>query len=273
MTGPRLRRLLAKPARIAVLLGGLLAAWQLLVVAGDIPGYILPGPAAVLRAWQANAGLLLDNAAVTLLEIALGMAIAIVFGAAAALALIVFATARHWLLPVLVASQALPVFALAPVLIVWLGYGMASKVAMASLIIFFPVTASFYDGLRRAPRAWVEMAQLMTSGQDVRRLVPRWRRAARILLLIRLPAALPAAASGLRIAAAAAPIGAVVGEWVGASEGLGYLMLRANSRLQIDLMFAALLTLACMAVLLYVGIDRALQRALSWSQEEPSDDY
>ena len=266
-------RLPRRALRLAVLLAGLLALWSLLVHLADVPDYILPGPWAVLRAWRAHSALLLENAAVTLAEITLGMAIAISFGALCALTLIVFATARHWLLPVLVASQALPVFALAPILILWLGYGMASKVAMASLIIFFPVTASFYDGLRRAPRAWMEMARLMTCGQDEGGLWQRWRRALRILLLIRLPAALPAAASGLRIAAATAPIGAIVGEWVGSSEGLGYVMLRANARLQIDLMFAALLTLACMAVLLYVGIDHALRRIAFWSLEDETDHY
>ena len=130
-------------------------------------------------------------------------------------------------MPLLVVSQALPVFALAPLLVLWLGYGMASKVAMAVLIIFFPVTAAFLDGLRRTEPGWLELARTM----DARPLA--------ILAQIRVPAALPALASGLRVAAAVAPIGAVIGEWVGSSAGLGYLMLHANARMQVDLMFAA----------------------------------
>ena len=143
-------------------------------------------------------------------------------------------------------------FALAPILVLWLGYGMASKVAMAVLIIYFPVTATFYDGLRRTDPGWLDLAATMGAS----------RRAA--LLRIQVPAALPAFASGLRVAAAAAPIGAVVGEWVGSSAGLGYLMLHANGRMQIDLMFAALLTLAVIALALYALVDRALRLLLPW---------
>ena len=112
-------------------------------------------------------------------------------------------------------------FAIAPLLVLWLGYGMASKVAMATLVIFFPVASTLYDGLRRADPGWLDLARTMNAP-------PR-----AVLLRIRLPAALPAFASGARVAAAVAPIGAVIGEWVGASAGLGYLMtqqLRAARR-------------------------------------------
>ena len=125
-------------------------------------------------------------------------------------------------MPLLVVSQAL-LFALAQLLVLWLGYGMASKVAMAVLIIYFPVTAAFLDGLRRTEPGWVELARTMDASGRA------------ILAQVRVPAALPALASGLRVAAAVAPIGAVVGEWVGSSAGLGYLMLHANARMQVDL--------------------------------------
>ena len=118
-----------------------------------------------------------------------------------------FQKARGWLLPVLVASQAVPVFALAPVLVLWLGYGMPSKVAMAVLIIFFPVTATFYDGLRRTNLGWLDLAATMNASPFA------------TLRHIRIPAALPACASGLRVATAVAPIGAIVGEWVGSAAG------------------------------------------------------
>jgi putative hydroxymethylpyrimidine transport system permease protein len=157
---------------------------------------------------------------------------------------------------VLVASQALPVFALAPLLTLWLGYGLASKVAMATLIIYFPVTAAFYDGLRRVDPGWLDMARVMGAGPGA------------VLRLVRLPAALPAFGSGLRVATAVAPIGAVVGEWVGSSAGLGYLMLHANGRMQTDLMFAALLVLAVMAVGLYALVDRGLAAAITWAPRD-----
>ena len=163
---------------------------------------------------------------------------------------------KRWLLPVLVISQAIPVFALAPVLVLWLGYGMSSKIAMAVLIIFFPVTAAFYDGLRRADPEWLELARVMNATSFA------------ILRHIRMPAALPAFGSGLRVATAVAPIGAIVGEWVGSSRGLGFYMLHANARMQIDVMFAALAVLAILALTLYFSVDWAMTRIVYWQKEE-----
>ncbi|MBT6116369.1 MAG: ABC transporter permease, partial [Rhodospirillaceae bacterium] len=150
---------------------------------------------------------------------------------------------------------------LAPILVLWLGYGMGSKIAMATLIIYFPVTAAFLDGLRRTDPGWLDLARTMGAS----------RRA--VLLHLRMPAALPALASGIRVATAVAPIGAVVGEWVGSSAGLGYMMLHANARMQIDVMFAALFTLAVMAVALYYAVDAGLRRLVSWQAEtDPTND-
>jgi len=146
--------------------------------------------------------------------------------------------------PMMVLSQALPVFALAPVLTLWLGYGLGPKVIMALLIIYFPVTSAFFDGLMQTPRGMLDLGRVMQGR--------RWQ----IMRHIRIPAAIPGLASGLRLAAVYAPIGAIIGEWVGASQGLGYLMLLANGRAKIDLMFAALLVLAVMTLLLHLGVDR-----------------
>lgn len=245
-------------ARAAIVAAGLCALWAAIAHGFALPPYILPGPELAVAAWWRRAPLILDHAAVTLAEILLGLAIGALVGAATALTLAFYRPARLWLLPVLVSSQAIPVFALAPILVLWLGYGMASKVAMAVLIIYFPVTATFYDGLRRTEPGWLDLAATMGAS----------RRDA--LLRIRVPAALPAFASGLRVATAVAPIGAVVGEWVGASAGLGYLMMHANARMQIDLMFAALLTLAVIALTLYAAVDRALRRCLPWQPDSPA---
>ncbi len=235
---------------------GLLLAWEALVRLTGVPPFILPGPAAVLTALATRHDLLLVHGLTTATEILLGILIGGAVGAMAALALAVSGVARRWLLPLLVASQALPVFALAPLLVLWLGYGMASKVAMAVLVIFFPVTTAFFDGLKRVEPGWPELARVMNG-----------RRAA-ILWQIRVPAALPAMTSGLRVAAAVAPIGAVIGEWVGSSAGLGYLMLHANARMQVDLMFAALLVLALMALTLYAAIDRLTRHLVRWQPEK-----
>jgi putative hydroxymethylpyrimidine transport system permease protein len=152
-----------------------------------------------------------------------------------------------------------PVFALAPLLVLWLGFGMASKVMMAMLVIFFPVAVALYDGLRRTEPGWLDLARVMTADAPQHRL--------RILRHIRLMAALPAFASGLKIAAAVAPIGAVIGEWVGASAGLGFRMLQANARVQTDLMFAALILLAVCAVALYACVDAATRHLLRWQAD------
>ncbi|MDQ5909718.1 MAG: transporter permease [Pseudomonadota bacterium] len=242
-------------------LGGLLLVWQLIVTLGELPPYLLPDPLAVIVRFWRDVGLLFSHAGVTALEIVLGMLLGTVLGGVSALTLSYSQRARRWLLPVLIASQAVPVFAIAPLLVLWLGYGLASKIAMATLIIYFPVTANFYDGLRHTPRGWLDLARVM---------VPTGRRWA-ILWQIIVPAALPALGSGLRVAAAVAPIGAVLGEWVGSSAGLGYLMLHANSRMQIDLLFAALLTLALLAVGLYFLVDAGVKRLLPWHPANPEN--
>ena len=250
--------------RMAVVAAGLVAVWQAVVWVTGAQPFILPGPPAVAVALVGNAGLLLPHAGTTLAEILLGLVIGAALGAFSALVVAHVRPARLWLLPVLVASQAVPVFAIAPLLVLWLGYGMASKVAMAVLIIFFPVTAAFYDGLSRTDPGWLDLARSMGAS--------RWRQ----LLHLRIPAALPACASGLRVATAVAPIGAIVGEWVGASAGLGYLMLHANARMQVDLMFAALIVLAAMALTLYFTVDRLLRLAVPWQADtllqEPAED-
>lgn len=241
-----------RPVIIAI---GLLLAWELVVRTTGAPPYILPGPAMVLATWLQKAPMIGRHAFTTTVEIGAGLALGTLVGCASALLMAYFAPVRRWLMPVLVVSQAIPVFALAPLLVLWMGYGLASKVAMATLIIYFPVTATFYDGLRRTEPGWIELARTMSASRLA------------ILRHIRLPAALPSLASGLRVAAAVAPIGAVVGEWVGSSTGLGYLMLHANARMQVDVVFAALLTLAVISVTLYFAIDAAMRRLMPWQPE------
>lgn len=238
---------------------GLLLLWQAAVMLFELPPYILPAPHRVALVLVDRASLLLREATITVAEMVLGLAFGALLGAAAAIGLLVSTVARRWLLPLLIASQAVPVFALAPLLVLWFGFGMASKIIMAMLIIFFPVAVALYDGLRRTEPGWLDLARVMTND------LPQHR--TRILIHIRLMAALPAFMSGLKIAAAVAPIGAVIGEWVGASAGLGFLMLQANARVQTDLMFAALIVLALCAVALYAAVDRLSRHLLRWQAD------
>ena len=242
-----------------LILPGLILLWQLAAWAAGGQSYILPEPLLVAEAWVARWDVILDHAWVTAVEILLGLGLGALLGAGTALCMAAAPNLRRWMLPVLVASQAVPVFALAPILVLWLGYGMASKVAMAVIVIYFPVTTAFLDGLRRTDPGWLDLARSMDAP------------GAALLFQIRLPAALPALASGLRVATAVAPIGAVIGEWVGSSAGLGYLMLQANARMQIPLMFAALLTLALFSVGLYLAVDHLLRRLLPWQADTLSD--
>ena len=250
-----MRTVAARWARPVVTAAGLLATWWAIKHAAAIPDYLLPDPDAVLRAGWAARATLLRGAGVTLAETVLGLRIGTLLGAGFALSMVLSRAVERWLMPVLILSQAVPVFALAPLLVLWLGFGMASKVAMAVLVIFFPIAASLADGLRRTEPGWIDLARTMGATK------------ASVLLRVRLPAAMPSFGNGLRVAAAIAPIGAVVGEWVGASDGLGYVMLNANARIRTDLMFAALGLLAVMTVSLWAIMDRGLRRLLYWAPD------
>jgi putative hydroxymethylpyrimidine transport system permease protein len=229
-----------------------LVLWWAITQFTGIPQYMLPTPQSVAAALWTQRGYLFDNLLVTLAEILLGLVFGTIIGAGAAIAMAMYLPVQRWLMPILVLSQAIPVFALAPLLVLWFGFGMASKVIMTILVIFFPVTAGLADGLRQTQPGWLDLAATMNATPKL------------ILWRLRLPAALPAFASGLRVATALAPIGAIIGEWVGASSGLGFVMINANARIQTDVMFAALFLLCVVAVLLFTAVDRILRKLLYW---------
>lgn len=239
--------------RALVALVVVVGLWQAAILLMAPPAYILPAPLAVLRALIDEHAVLLDHAATTGLELALGIALGLAGGGSIGLAIAASARARTILLPMLVASQAVPIFALAPILVLWLGYGITSKVVAAALIIGFPVAASLIDGLGRTEPGWSDLLRVMGAHPI------------RAFWFVRLPAALPSLGTGLRLAAATAPIGVVIGEWVGASSGLGFLMLQANARLRVDLMYAALLVLAGLAIALYLAADRLARLLAPWA--------
>jgi len=237
---------------VAALLLGLLI-WQLLVWITGAPHFILPSPLRVAQTGFASRALILEHTIVTATEVLLGLLLGTVLGVLTAVQLASSQRAQHLLLPILVFTQAVPVFALAPILTLWFGYGMASKIVMAVLIIYFPVTSAFHDGLTRVDSGMLDLARTMGA--------TRWQ----VMARIRIPHALPSLGTGLRLAAVYAPIGAVIGEWVGASKGLGYLMLLANGRVKIDLMFASLIALALLTVMLHKLVAVLADRLTSYA--------
>ncbi len=221
----------------------LVGLWQVLVSLTRVPSFILPGPLSVLQAVRDNALLLALHTLYTAAEIFLGLLFGALLGVFCAIGMSMSEFLTRSLRPLLSFSQTIPVFALAPILTLWMGYGMASKIVVVVLIVFFPIASAFYDGLLATPEGSLDLARLARAG--------RWT----TFLWLRLPHALPSLGAALRIAAVYAPIGAITGEWVGASHGLGYLMLLANGRMKTDLMFAAvsILTLLTIALRSFVG--------------------
>ena len=216
---PQVESRLSRMRRSLTVFASLLLLWGL-VTLGDIPAFLLPSPSAVAQALWNDRAYLAYHTLITAAEIACGLLAGVLLGAVLALCMIYSPRLQRWLMPLVLTSQAIPVFALAPLLVLWFGFGMSAKVVMAVLVIFFPVTSAFFDGLRRVNNDYLDLARTLRASS--------WAQ----LRHVRLMAALPAFGSGLRMAAAVAPIGAIIGEWVGSAEGLGYVMLNANARRQ-----------------------------------------
>ena len=231
-----------KDTLLTLVLG--LGLWQAAVTLTDVPHFILPSPSRVAQALFNHRATIFDHTLATATEVVLGLVIGTILGTVTAVQLALFRTAERLILPILVFTQAVPVFALAPLLTLWFGYGIGSKIVMTVLIIFFPVTSAFHDGLTRTVNSFHDLAHAMGA------------RKVRFMWHVQIPSALPDLGTGLKLAAVYAPIGAVIGEWVGASKGLGYLMLLANGRAKIDLMFASLIVLACLTVILHIAVGR-----------------
>lgn len=220
------------------------AVWFLLVNALSIPRYLLPPPGEVLeRLWQDRSALFGSHAAVTTIETVLAFLLSAVVGAVLGVVIAFSRPLARLLYPLLVGSNALPKLALAPLFIVWLGFGLTSKVIIGFSIAFFPVVISTVTGLRAVDPDLIELARSMGGS--------RWR----IFSKIRVPSALPSYFGGLKVAITLAVVGAVVGEFVGADEGLGYLVIVTSSQLDSVFLYATLIALTVVAVGLYLIVE------------------
>jgi putative hydroxymethylpyrimidine transport system permease protein len=234
---------------------GLIVVWQAVILVFAPPAFMLPPPVAVFAALRDRPDLWRVDAVTTLTETAIGLIAGAALGALLALLMSFVPPTKRMLLPLMVVSQALPVFAIAPLLVLWFGFGLASKIVMATVAIFFPVASAFHDGLARTDGGLLDLARLYGANH------------AQQVALLRVPSALPSLLTGVRLAAVYAPIGALIGEWVGASSGLGYAMLLANARSQTAVMFACLFLLAAMSVLLRAIVDLLTRNLTPWVPE------
>jgi putative hydroxymethylpyrimidine transport system permease protein len=247
-----------KPHFLIVLRSLLLicALWQAGVLILEPPRYIVPSPWEVASVFGRQGFFLLDQSLTTLSEIALGFFFGTALGIATALTIVALPHVGNLIWPMVQILQSFPAFVLAPVLVLWFGFGVTSKVVMTTIIIFFPIASSFADGLRRTDQSVLDAATLTKASH--------WQ----TIRYLRAPLALPSLISGLRIAATLAPLGAVIGEWVGASKGLGFVMLQSNARMQTDVTFAAMVLLALMTVSLKLLIDALTPKLAPWASEQ-----
>jgi putative hydroxymethylpyrimidine transport system permease protein len=240
----------------ALLLGLFVLAWQGLASLESVDDLLVASPVETAETLYDEFGLLSDNALVTLVEVLVGLAVAVPLGVLLAVAMHLVRPLRDAAYPLLVASQAIPIVVLAPIFVLAFDYGIGPKVAIVALICFLPVTVNLLDGLRSVPP---ELLKLMRS-LGASRL--------RSLRSVELPAALPYLFSGLKIAATVSVIGAVFGEWAGADEGLGRLVLLANNQLETPRVYAGTVLLTLMAVGLFLAVVVAERLVCPWNRKE-----
>ena len=238
------------------LLAALIGVWQIVSTLPGVDRLILASPGETAKALADNRSLLLHNAGVTLLEAVLGLAVAVVAGAAAALGMHLVRPLREAAYPLLVASQAIPIVVIAPLLVLAFDFGIGPKIAIIALICFFPITVNLLDGLGETDR---DLLRLMRSlgasrGQTLRK--------------VELPACAPYLFSGLRVAATVSVIGAVFGEWAGADDGLGLLVLTDTHQLETPRVYAGVVILTAMAVALFALVTLLERVAVPWNRRQ-----
>ncbi len=230
------------------------AGWEIAVRALGIPDFILPSPSAIVikivLSWQ----LLLWNAFVTLQEILLGFGLSVVVAVPLAIAVVYSGIFERVAFPFMVSLQTIPKVALAPILVMWLGYGIMPKVMVAFLISFFPIVINSVIGMRSAEKEMIYLVQSMGAGELT------------TFIKIRLPKALPSIFGGLKVGMGQAVVGATVGEFIAAESGLGYLQLISQVRLDTPLLFAAVVVLSILGVLLFNFVGLIERLALPWSR-------
>jgi putative hydroxymethylpyrimidine transport system permease protein len=242
----------------AALLVALIGIWQIATSTGAIADlfslepYLVPSPAEVAQSLWENRDLLAENAWVTLREIVFGILCALVVGIGFAIAMHRWRTVQDASYPLIVASQTVPIVVIAPILVVWFGYGLPPKIFIIALICFFPITIATLGGLRSVDREAVKMMRTLDAS--------RWQRFWRV----EAPTALPQLFTGMKIGVVIAPIGAVFAEWAGSSAGLGHLIQSDTANFEVARQFASVAVLSAMALGLMALTALAERRVVRW---------
>jgi NitT/TauT family transport system permease protein len=257
--GERARDAVGRSWRPVALLLACLAAWWGITVARLVEPYLVPSPATTLRVMAAKWGYIWHHTWVTTYETMLGFTIAVIVGVFAAVIMVYSTAVERTLYPVLLFAQVIPKIAIAPLFVVWLGFGIAPKIVVAVLIAFFPVVISMVTGLKAVDPEMIELSATMGAGP------------VQTFAKIRFPASLPHLFAGLKVAVTLAVTGAVVGEFVGANQGLGYVILQANGNLDTPMLFAGLLVMSMIGVVLFVFVELAEKLLLPWHASRRGD--
>lgn len=252
LTYKRLTATIRQAGPPTVLIVLLIALWQAATWLGRVPEWLLPSPARIVQtAWQV-APALLPHIGQTILETLLGLGLSLIIGLLLAIAIDLSALLRRTLYPLLVISQTVPIIALAPLLVVWFGFGMISKVFIVVLVCFFPIAVNTADGLRATDPDHVSLLRAMGASRGS------------IFRVVRLPSALPSFFSGLKVAVTYSVIGAVIAEWIGASRGLGIYMIRSANAFRTAQLFAAIVVTSLLSIMLFLLVSGLERVAMPW---------
>jgi NitT/TauT family transport system permease protein len=249
------RRLWDQLDRYGVPLGlaaAVVVVWEFGVRLAHVPAYLLPPPSAIFQSLVSDWKVIYLNITPTLIAIVGGFALSVVIGIPLATLIVFSRFAERMLYPPMIASQAIPKVAIAPLFVVWMGFGVLPKVWIAFLIAFFPVVIDTVVGLRSVQPEMLQLGRSMGGGT------------LKVFLKLRLPNALPNIFAGLKVAIALAVVGAITGEFVGSQSGLGYLLTSASGQMDTALVFAVLVTISAIAMLLFMIIEAVEKLVIPW---------
>ena len=234
----------------------LLGLWEAYVRVFQVQKWLLPAPSVIAVTLVTSRELLWHHTLVTVLEVVLGFGLSLLCGVVLACGMAFSRTLERSLYPFVIASQTIPIIVIAPLLLIWVGYGLAPKIIVVALIAFFPIVVNMVDGLKSVDPDVVHLLRILGAN--------RWQ----IFVKVQLPSSLPFLFSGLRVAMAVSVIGAVIGEWVGSSQGLGYLMIRSKPQFLTERVFAAIVVLSALGVTLFALVGVLEKLAIPWWHNE-----